>query len=185
MNFKQWAHLQKHGKEKNYWDSVNWKITQYTSLGGSAQYCTADKHILYLILGFSFRLFFLCCSVNLFLMVAHGWQRRCSFKVLENYFTIYCGSPRSQPYEGHRLTALEMSWIMLFTNNRMYLDLSYPCHIVTLLGHCREHLWGWMNFVPHKFLVMSEPTIPSTQNTQQKFPDWKPFLWKTSLIIQI
>lgn len=133
----------------------------------------------------SFRLFAHCCNVHLFLTAAQGWRRRCSFKVHQNYFAIYCGSLRPQPHEGHRLTVLEMSWIVLCINNMKCLEvkLCYPQLIVTPLAHW-EHLWGWMSFAPHRFLFLSEPTLPSTQKTHKKFPDWKAFLLKTSLIIQ-
>lgn len=58
----------------------------------------------------SFRLPFPCCNVpHLFLMVADGWHCRCFFKVQYFFFSIYCGSLRSQAYEGHRSTVLVKS----------------------------------------------------------------------------
>lgn len=80
------------------------------SLGRSAYYYAAEKTDSVPNFLLSFRLLFHFCNVHpVFLLVADGWHCRCSFKVHENCFSIYCGSLRSQACEGYRSTVLEKS----------------------------------------------------------------------------
>lgn len=132
-----------------------------------------------------FRLFFHCCNVHLLLTVAHRWLCRCSFKLHENYFAIYCGSLRSQPYEGHRLTVFKMSWIMLCINNMKCLEVKLFTHVTLPLFWHNESICGigWALPLINFFSCLSQP-FPLLRRPSKKFPDWKAFLRKTSLVIQ-
>lgn len=142
------------------------------SLGGSAYYYTADKQILYLIFLLSFRLLVYFCDVlHLFLVVADGWHCRCSFKVYENYFSIFlCLSEVSDIWRLQVNCPWKVYWITLYINNMecREVELSYQRYLVALLVPCRDHLCNWMNLVPLSFLFMSEANFPSTQKTQQE-----------------